>query len=97
MYAFFYDAPGNEQIYGQVKEAIGDEKPPGLVLHMVSELEQGGLRHYNVWESEDAWARFDEARVRPALAKVLGAMGITQPPPPPQITELSLIDIMTNA
>jgi hypothetical protein len=28
-YAFYYDAPGNEQIYRLVSKAIGDERPEG--------------------------------------------------------------------
>ena len=28
-YAFYYDAPGNEQMYRLVSKAIGDERPRG--------------------------------------------------------------------
>jgi hypothetical protein len=28
-YAFYYDAPGNEQIYRLVAKAIGDQRPEG--------------------------------------------------------------------
>ena len=29
-YAFFYDVPGDEQMYRQVKEGIGDEQPKDI-------------------------------------------------------------------
>lgn len=97
MFGFFYDAPGNERIYQQVKDEIAEPNPDGLVLHMVSELGTGGLRHFNVWESREQWERFQAERVGPALGRVLARMGIAEPPAPPTITEMDLLDVITNA
>lgn len=91
----FYDVPGNEEIYAKVSAEIGEEAPAGLILQVVSKLESGGLRHLVVWESKEQWERFQAERVGPAVGKVLGGMGITQVPPPPSITELDLVDIIT--
>lgn len=97
MFGFFYDAPGNEQIYQRVKDEIAEPNPDGLILHMVSELDTGGLRHFNVWESKEQWERFQAERVGPALGRVLQGMGIVEPPARPTITEMDLIDVITNA
>ena len=49
-YAFYYDVPGTDELYRRIKAEIGDEPPKGQVLHLVVE-QDGGLRHFNVWES----------------------------------------------
>jgi hypothetical protein len=96
-YAFFYDAPGDERIYATVKAEIGQEQPKGLLVQLVAKRDGGGLRHFNVWESREDWERFQEERVAPALATVLAGIGVTEPPPRPQVEEMELIDIITNA
>jgi hypothetical protein len=69
-YAFFYDVPGTEELYQRVKAALGDDPPKGQVAHLVVKVE-GGLRHFNVWESEEDWARYRDQRVGPAVGEVL--------------------------
>lgn len=63
---------------------------------MVSKLEEGGLRHFNVWESADEWARFNQERVRPALSKVLSSMGINGAPEEPTLRQMTLVDLDTR-
>ena len=94
-YACFYDVPGGERMYAQVKAQIGEEQPKGLVLHLVVKREEG-LRHFNVWESREEWERFQQERVAPAVAKVLATVGVTEPPPSPEVQEMELIDMMTS-
>jgi hypothetical protein len=94
-YAFFYDVPGDEQMYHQVKAKIGEESPKGLILHLVVKRETG-LRHINVWESRQDWERFQQGRVAPAVAEVLSAAGVSEPPPPPSAQEMELIDFATS-
>ena len=94
-YACFYDVPGDEGMYAQVKAQIGEEQPKGLILHLVVKREDG-LRHFDVWESKQEWERFQQERVAPAVAKMLAAVGVTDPPPRPEAQEMELIDIMTS-
>jgi heme-degrading monooxygenase HmoA len=90
-YAFYYDVPGDEHIYRQVRTAIGDDVPPGLVAHFVVQSDTG-LRHYAVWDSAEDWNRFNTERARPAVHAVLRSVGFTEMPPDPEIQELKLID-----
>ena len=94
-YAFFYDVPADERMYRQVKEAIGDEQPNGLVAHVVVQTESG-LRHIDVWDTKEEWERYRDERVEPAVHKVLTAAGFTELPPDPPVQELLLIDVWTG-
>lgn len=93
MYAFSYEAPGNEAIYNRVKAMLGAE-PEGLVLHMVDKT-PGGLRHLGVWQSKGAWENYRDETVRPVLNKLLAEMGIPEPPLPAEET-LELVDIYSR-
>jgi hypothetical protein len=94
-YAFYYDVPGDERVYEQVKSEIGVEHPAGLVVQVVSKRPEGGLRHFSVWDSKDEWERFLSDRVEPSVAAVLATMGITDPPPRPHEHEIDVIDVVT--
>ena len=94
-YACFYDVPGDERMYAQVRAEIGEEQPKGLILHMVIKREDG-LRHFEVWESRQEWERFQQERVAPAVAKMLAAVGVTDPPPRPEAQEMELVDLTTG-
>lgn len=69
--------------YDQVNEKLGvdDDPPAGLLIHTASER-GGGVRIVDVWESEDAWQRFREERLMPAVIEVFGE----QAGPPQQET-----------
>jgi hypothetical protein len=95
-YALLYDVPANEQMYRQVRTAIGDEQPDGLVAHLVFKTE-AGLRHIGVWDSQADWQRFHDERVEPAVHAVLTAAGFTQMPPDPPVQELGLVDVWIGA
>jgi hypothetical protein len=95
-YAFFYDVPGDEHIYGKVKAEIGQEQPKGLMVQLVAKRDEGGLRHFFVWDSKEDWERFQEERAEPAVAKVLAGIGVTEPPPRPPMEEMHLVDVITN-
>jgi hypothetical protein len=96
-YAFFYDVPGDEHIYGKVKAEIGDDPPKGLLVQLVIERDGEGLRHIHVWESKEDWERFQEERVEPAVTKVLAGIGMTEPPPRSPVRVMNLIDLEVNA
>ena len=95
-YALQYDVPADEQMYRQIRAAIGHEQPKGLVAHVVVEVE-GGLRHIDVWDSQEDWRRFQDERVEPAVHSVLSAAGFTEMPPDPPVQELKLIDVWLGA
>jgi hypothetical protein len=95
-HAFSYEVPASEQMYRQVKEAIGDGQPKGLIVHLVVRVD-GGLRHIEVWESKDDWGRFHDERVEPAVHQVLTAAGFTEMPPDPPVEELALVDVWIGA
>jgi hypothetical protein len=95
-YALQYDVPADEQMYRQVRAAIGEEPPKGLVAHVVVEIE-GGLRHIGVWSSADDWQRFHDDRVEPAVHAVLRAAGFREMPPDPPVQDLKLIDVWLGA
>ena len=95
-YAFFYDVPGTEELYRRVKAEIGDEQPEGLLVQLVVKTD-GGLRHLNVWASEQDWERYRQERVGPAVGKVLAAAGIAERPPEPVEQRLEVVDVVTGA
>jgi hypothetical protein len=94
MYAFSYDVPGDEGIYQRVKAALGDEPAKGLIVQMVVKRAEG-MRHLGVWESRELFDRFQAERVAPAVAGVLAAIGLTEPPGRPEVEELALVDVIT--
>jgi hypothetical protein len=91
-HACSYEVPASEQMYREVKRAIGDELPEGLVVHLVLQAEHG-LRHIEVWDSKKAFDRFQLERVEPALHQVLTAAGFSQMPPGPAVEELAFVDV----
>ena len=91
---FTYEVPATEEIYFKVKALIGDEQPKGLISHVVTKT-PGGLRHTEVWDSQEDWVRFDTERRGPALGQVLGELGIT--PEPPTVDRLEVVDTWVGA
>jgi hypothetical protein len=52
-----------------------DEAPKGLIVHSAGEGDQG-YYVYDIWESREAFERFMEEKLGPALGEVMGG-----PPP----------------
>jgi hypothetical protein len=50
---------------------IGAEPPAGLILHSAGEVD-GHWQVVDVWESQEDAERFDNERLRPAIAAVAG-------------------------
>ena len=86
-YAFTQDVPIDAATYERIRAALGDEAPTGLIVHLAVERPEGGLRYYDVWESEEAWDRFGEERLHPVvhgiLAEVFGEVLPDEPARPP--------------
>ena len=94
-YAVEFEVPGDEHLYERVKDAIGAERPDGLLVHMVVKT-AGGLRHIEVWNTVDEHERFHRDRVEPAVHAVLQSIGVTDTPPPHDHDELTLIDLQVT-
>lgn len=94
-YAVEYEVPGNEQIYAKVKAEIGEETPDGMVVHFVVKSE-GGLRHFEVWDSQQDWERFRDERVDPAVGKVLASLGFEGERPTPHEQVMEVVDVWTG-
>lgn len=76
--ALMVDHPqGSQQIYDQVREQVGLDRPAGGVLHVAGPSPNGGWRVIEVFDSEDAAQRFIKERLAPAF------QAIEAPPPPP--------------
>jgi hypothetical protein len=73
-----WDGIGQEQ-YDSIHGSLGlDDKPAdGLLLHTAGP-KPGGWRVFDVWESEDAFNRFVEDRLMPAV-KQAGVEGQPEP------------------
>jgi hypothetical protein len=70
-YAFTQDVPIDATTYARIREGIGDEPPPGLIVHLAIELPEAGLRYMAVWESEQHSDRFSEQRLHPVVHPML--------------------------
>jgi hypothetical protein len=51
-----------------------EDSPDGLIVHTAGETEQGWYV-YDVWESEEAFGRFVDTKLGPALAEIGAADG----------------------
>ena len=89
---------GTKQQYEQVNEAMfgqptppTDQLPEGLILHSAGPTEAGWYI-YDVWESREAFQRFADEQLQPAVQSVFG----DQPPPPgsePQFYEIESLAV----
>jgi hypothetical protein len=79
--AMLIDNPnGSQEIYEQLRERIGLDKPAGGIFHVAGPSPNGGWRVIEIWESEEEAKRFLAERLGPA-AEASGAA----PPPPPEL------------
>ncbi len=68
--------------YDAVKErlSVDDDPPAGMILHTAGFTGRGTFRIFDVWESEEAFNRFRDERLMPAVEQVLGEGGTGGPP-----------------
>jgi hypothetical protein len=95
-YAFTQDVPIDAAFYQRIVDGLGDEKPPGLIVHLAVERDEGGLRYIDVWESEQDWSRFVDERLHPVVHGLLSGLFGDDPPPEPPQTRLSVIHAWTG-
>lgn len=65
-----YDAV-TEKVFGHASPMREDEAPQGLIAHSAGQGEQG-YYVYDIWESREAFERFMEDRLGPAIGEVMG-------------------------
>jgi hypothetical protein len=70
-YAFVQDVSSSWEQYERVTSALVDPAPPGLILHVAGPTDEG-FRVIDVWETQEAWQRFQSERVAPAIAALGG-------------------------
>jgi hypothetical protein len=79
--AMLMDNPnGSQEVYEQLRERMGLDKPAGGIFHVAGPSPNGGWRVIEIWESEEDAKRFLAEGLRPA-AEAVG----TPPPPPPEL------------
>jgi hypothetical protein len=92
-YAFTYDVPINAEIYARIKDGLGPQRPPGMIVHLAYRIETG-LRYVDVWQSEDDWQAFEHDRLHPVVHPLLQDM-LGFVPPEPSRTMLDVVDAWT--
>ena len=70
-YAFVQDVSSTWEQYERITASLVEPAPIGLILHVAGPTDEG-FRIINVWESEEAWQRFQTERVAPAIAALGG-------------------------
>jgi hypothetical protein len=95
-YAFTQDVPIDAAMYARIVDGLGPEPPVGLVTHLAVELDGGGLRYIDVWESETAWRRFVDERLHPVVHELLRDVFGDQPPPEPPQSPLAVLHAWTQ-
>jgi hypothetical protein len=63
-YAFVQDIAASWEHYQRFAAAFEDPTPDGLILHAAGPTDEG-FRIIGIWENEDAWQRFRDARLKP--------------------------------
>ncbi|WP_326821643.1 hypothetical protein [Streptosporangium sp. NBC_01756] len=94
-YAFTYEVPIGPDVYARIKQELGPEPPPGMILHLAHRTERG-LRYLEVWESKQAYLAFVDDRLHPIIDRVVTqALGFRPPEPP--ITMLEVVDVWVGS
>jgi quinol monooxygenase YgiN len=70
-YAFVQDVAASWEHYQRVAEPLIESGPAGLVLHVAGPTDEG-FRIIAVWESREAWQRFQAEAFQPAVAALAG-------------------------
>jgi hypothetical protein len=95
-YAFMQDVPIDATVYKKITDGLGDDLPEGLIVHLAVERPEGGLRYFDVWESEEDWARFAEDRLHPVVQPLLSAVFGDVVPPEPERIPLGIVHVWSR-
>ena len=78
-WGFIGELPISQAEYDRLNAEIASD-PEGLILHTASEKD-GQIRVIDVWESKDAYERFERDALMPAMGRI-GMEAPQQGPPP---------------
>ena len=78
-WGFISELPVSLDEYDRLNAEVGED-PEGLILHTASE-KNGKARIIDVWESKEAYERFERDTLMPAMAQA-GLEPPTEGPPP---------------
>jgi hypothetical protein len=78
-WGFISELPISRDEYDRLNAEIPDD-PQGLILHTASEKD-GRMRIVDVWESKDAYERFERDVLMPAMGRIGSAPPAGGPPP----------------
>jgi hypothetical protein len=70
-YAFVQDIASSWVQYQRVAAGLTDPAPPGLIMHLAGPTDEG-FRIIDVWDSEQAFKRFQAEHLQPAVAALGG-------------------------
>ncbi len=90
-YAFTQDVPIDAATYERIRAGLGESPPPGLICHLAIELDGGGLRYIDVWETKDDCARFTDERLHPVVHALLAEVFGDDLPPEPARNAISVV------
>lgn len=91
-FAYTYDVPIDEHLYGKIRDGLGPEMPNGLLTHVALRLPEGGLRYIDVWQSKEDHERFVDDRLHPVVHSLLeSTLGFV--PPEPEHHPLEVIHV----
>ena len=92
-YAFTQDVPIDAAFYKRIRDGLGDAPPAGLIIHLAVDKPEGGLRYYDVWETEADFERFAEERLHPVVHPLLKEIFGDDVPNEPARLPLSVIHV----
>lgn len=90
-WSFISEAPMTAEQYDELNGAIRDD-PQGLILHTASRA-HGGMRIVDVWDSEDAYRRFEREELLPAMQR----LGMAPPEDAPAVQGFELHNLRGRA
>jgi hypothetical protein len=67
-FAIVVDVPASWDTYQRVQTDLGADAPEGLIVHTAGPTDEG-FRIVDLWESEEAFGRFQQERLGPTVAK----------------------------
>ena len=81
--------PGGPQLYDRVNEEMdADNNPPDGLIHHFAATDGDEMILFDVWESQEAFERFQKERVMPAVVKVMGDQLPPEGAPQPTFAKL---------
>jgi len=73
---------GNWETYEKVSKQLDPAASEGLLFHAAGANADEKWRIMQVWDSEEAFTRFRDESLMPALLRILGEEHMAQGPPP---------------